>query len=306
VNGHFAGFKTHCETTQAGLEVVYFADIGGVEVCLNEFLEFGFTISYTGVAHCRHCSVYLRKTYAGGYCFDCFSTLARCDLCVVSPDRCHFHLGTCREPSWGEDFCMQPHVVYLANTSGPKVGITRAGREHKRWMDQGASSALRFAQTPTRRAAGMLEAYLKRYVSDRTDWRSLVTGSCKTIDLTELRRQLMSSTSESLERVRQGQVEALTQGFLPVQESNEIRLLKDAHSTLIRYPVKANSPAVRLKLSASNIEFRGNLTGIVGQYLLFPSGVFSLSELVSIGVNFTIGSPFEGGSLDDEQMSLFS
>ena len=34
---------------------------------------------------------------------------------------------------------MQPHLVYLANSSGPKVGITTADGALTRWLDQGAS-----------------------------------------------------------------------------------------------------------------------------------------------------------------------
>ena len=60
--------------------------------------------------------------------------LARCDLCILRPELCHYHKGTCREPSWGENNCLSPHIVYLANTSGVKVGITRETQIPTRWM----------------------------------------------------------------------------------------------------------------------------------------------------------------------------
>ena len=116
--------------------------------------------------------------------------LARCDLCFVSPERCHYHVGTCREPEWAEGVCWQPHTVYLALSSGPKVGITRAGREWRRWVDQGAVIARPLARVASRRLAGLLESFLKRWVADATDWRRLVRGERKLVSLEELSRQL--------------------------------------------------------------------------------------------------------------------
>lgn len=56
--------------------------------------------------------------------------------------RCHYDAGTCREPSWGEQFCMTDHIVYLSNSSGVKVGITRATQLPTRWIDQGARQGI--------------------------------------------------------------------------------------------------------------------------------------------------------------------
>ncbi len=119
-----------------------------------------------------HCGASTRKSYGDGYCYPCFKTLARCDLCVVSPDRCHYAAGTCREPAWGEAFCMQPHVVYLANSAGAKVGITKPENLPGRWLDQGATQAVVIMRTHSRHQAGCVEAALARHVSDRTDWRA--------------------------------------------------------------------------------------------------------------------------------------
>jgi hypothetical protein len=60
----------------------------------------------------------------------------------MSPEKCHFDAGTCREPEWGEANCMVDHFVYLANSSSVKVGITRGTQLPTRWLDQGASQAL--------------------------------------------------------------------------------------------------------------------------------------------------------------------
>ena len=129
----------------------------------------GWTLRWCGGARCRQCRVEI--TSQREYCYHCFTSLARCDLCVMSPDRCHHHEGTCREPEWGDAFCMRPHTVYLALSSVPKVGITRQGRERRRWADQGAYRALPLMQVPSRRLAGVLERACARWVTDRTDWR---------------------------------------------------------------------------------------------------------------------------------------
>ena len=68
----------------------------------------------------------------------------------MSPEKCHHDFGTCRDPQWGLDFCMTDHVVYLANSSGIKVGITRATQLPTRWLDQGASQALPIMRVATR------------------------------------------------------------------------------------------------------------------------------------------------------------
>ncbi len=113
---------------------------------MNTILNSGLEIIFNERVTCCACGADTRKSYADGFCYGCFRRLARCDLCVVEPVRCHFAQGTCREPEWGERFCMQPHLVYLANSSGAKVGITtcrpagaalaRSGRRPRGWWWQ--------------------------------------------------------------------------------------------------------------------------------------------------------------------------
>ena len=74
----------------------YWLRIGDQELLLSESLGQGIEISFLDNITCYHCDATTRRSYGGGYCYDCFTRLARCDLCVVSPDRCHFAAGTCR------------------------------------------------------------------------------------------------------------------------------------------------------------------------------------------------------------------
>ncbi|MGZ5056296.1 MAG: DUF2797 domain-containing protein, partial [Methylobacter sp.] len=110
-------------------------------VALNPLLGKSIKLVHTGKIFCVHCNRQTKKSFNQGYCYPCFVSLAQCDMCIMKPETCHYEGGTCREPSWGEEFCFQPHVVYLANSSSIKVGITRQTQIPTRWIDQGAVMA---------------------------------------------------------------------------------------------------------------------------------------------------------------------
>ena len=124
-------------TATLGDSVNYALPIGDTELPLNELLDQRLKLSFEGVINCVHCDRKTKKSFSQGYCFPCFRRLAACDSCIVSPEKCHFDAGTCREPDWAESHCFVDHVVYLANTSGVKVGITRSTQIPTRWIDQG-------------------------------------------------------------------------------------------------------------------------------------------------------------------------
>jgi len=275
----------------------YTLELDDCSVVLNDHLGAGISLTYLDQRLCSACGQRTRKLYNRSYCYDCFSSLARCDLCIVSPDRCHIHLGTCREPTWAEGFCMQPHTVYLSNTSGPKVGITRAGREHRRWVDQGASSARKIIHAPSRRAAGVVEAFFKRYVQDRTDWRRLVSGRGEPANLEEL--------AQFLQR-KMPALESIEQGFVPAQEMQALAWSQGEPTIDILYPVDKFSPAQRLKLSSEQPKICDNLRGIVGQYLLLSQGVINILDYQSAGLHVALGEPIVIAShADTDQLSLF-
>lgn len=297
LSGRLLGLRAEpVEIAPGRFRARYIAEMDSGVVVLDEHLDAGITLRLSGNARCRHCDAPMRRHFGAGYCYACFSTLARCDLCVMSPDRCHYHLGTCREPDWGDDFCMQPHWVYLALTSGPKVGITRHERLLERWMDQGATRGLKLAQAPTRRAAGVLEALLKRFVNDRTDWRRLVTGITTSVDLPRLASQLRRDADLSA---------GLRGSWLPADEARGVQWLPNADVVELEYPLRGHSPAVRLPLDAQNPAVRENLCGIMGQYLMLSRGVVNVADVLPLGVDLEIGPPHVLDPDDDEQMSLF-
>jgi hypothetical protein len=151
--------------------VQYRLELGEQSAGLNVLLEKSLSLRTTGRISCIHCARVTNKSFNQGYCYPCFQKLAQCDSCIMSPEKCHYDQGTCREPVWGDYFCMQDHIVYLANSSGLKVGITRASQLPTRWIDQGASQGLAVIRVRTRQQAGFCEAMFRQHVSDRTNWR---------------------------------------------------------------------------------------------------------------------------------------
>jgi hypothetical protein len=272
----------------AEYQMVLRAGDGGDEqkVDLNPFIGNGLKIEFGGLITCCHCAQETRKSYGEGYCYPCFRSLARCDLCVVSPARCHYQQGTCREPAWGEAFCMQPHVVYLANASGAKVGITRPGQERTRWLDQGAVQGLVVAVAASRHLAGVLEAALARHVGDRTDWRAMVRAAPAPIDLRQLRDRLRSAV-------------AVPEGVQWCE-----RQVHDLEYPVRRYP----HLLARLRLQRGH-PVAGRLIGIKAQYLLFEHGVFNVRQHRSYHVrvsSFATGETSGGRSVPArEQLDLF-
>ncbi|MCZ6711393.1 MAG: DUF2797 domain-containing protein [Gammaproteobacteria bacterium] len=252
---------------------------------LNPILGSALEIRFLGSISCQFCESPTLKSYGDGYCYSCFSRLARCDLCVLSPDRCHYHKGTCREPQWGDAFCMQPHIVYLANSSGPKVGITRAGYEVGRWLDQGARQALPIMAAATRRDAGIVEVALAEHLPDRTDWRRLVSREATQVDLIELREELKTK--------------------MPVVPAGVTWI--DERPLTFNYPViQYGHRLKRLRLDEEPV-ISGNLIGIKGQFLLFEHGVFNVRQHTSYHVRVTASGERAASSVGgSDQMELFS
>ncbi|MBX9914130.1 MAG: DUF2797 domain-containing protein [Pseudomonadaceae bacterium] len=246
--------------------VQYGLRLGELDVPLNPLIGQKLRLEYLGEIFCSHCARKTKKSFSQGYCYPCFTKLAQCDTCMMSPERCHYAAGTCREPSWGEQFCMTDHVVYLANSSGVKVGITRASQVPTRWIDQGATQALPIVRVATRQQSGFVEDLLRTQVADRTNWRAMLKGQAEAVDLRQVAEQIL---------------EVCAEGFSELQQRfglQAIQPLSDAQVLEIRYPVTAY-PA---KVTSLDLEktplIEGTLLGIKGQYLIFDAGVINLRK----------------------------
>lgn len=246
--------------------VQYAFRLDDVEVPVNPMLGQTVRLEYLGAIHCSHCGRKTKTSFSQGYCYPCMTKLAQCDVCIMSPERCHYDAGTCREPSWGEQFCMTDHVVYLANSSGIKVGITRATQLPTRWLDQGASQALPILRVATRQQSGLVEDLLRSQVADRTNWRALLKGDAEAVDLVAVREQIFASCAEGLK--------ALQERF----GLHAIQPLHDGQPLEIRYPVEAYpSKIVSFNLDKNPVA-EGTLLGIKGQYLIFDTGVINIRK----------------------------
>ncbi len=242
---------------------------------LNPLIGHSIKMNYVGEIHCSHCGRKTNKSFSQGYCYPCFKKLPQCDLCIMSPEKCHYHLGTCRDSSWGDDFCMQDHFVYLANSSALKVGITRGTQLPTRWCDQGATQGLPIFRVRNRLLSGLVETLFKQTLADKTNWRAMLKGDAEAIDLLALRDELYQQYADGIQQIE------LEHG------PGAISHLPEADVVEINYPV-TEFPT---KVSSLNFDktpvIEGKLMGIKGQYLLLDCGVINLRKFTSYHIEFT-------------------
>jgi len=239
---------------------------GDERVAVNPWLGKRINIDFNGTINCVHCSRLTKKSFNQGYCYPCFQRLAQCDSCIVKPEKCHFDAGTCREPEWGEEHCNIDHIVYLANTSGVKVGITRGTQVPTRWIDQGATQARPIARVSTRYQSGLLEVLLAQHVADKTAWQTMLKGNGADVDLEAHQQELAKLCAD---------------GIAGLQDSHGVQAIQwlDASNTVaIDYPV-LEWP---VKVSSHNLDktprIEGTLLGIKGQYLMLDTGVINIRK----------------------------
>ncbi|MDD5461674.1 MAG: DUF2797 domain-containing protein [Methylococcales bacterium] len=260
--------------TRLDKPIQYNLPIGDQSIALNPLIGKSVKLTYTGHIFCVHCNRSIKKAFNQGYCYPCFISLAQCDMCILKPETCHYAAGTCREPDWGQAFCFQPHMVYLANSSGIKVGITRQTQIPVRWMDQGAVQALPIFKVQSRYLAGLIEVVIAQHISDKTSWQQMLKNQVEPIDLAAKRDELMAlceaELAEMIQRFGRQAIELLS-GEQPV----------DIHFPVDNYPAKIKSFNFD-----KNPEVSGILHGIKGQYLLLDTGVINIRKFSGYEVRF--------------------
>lgn len=248
--------------------VHYHLPVGDKVLDLNAAIGKKLTLSFTGKITCKNCQKTTKKSYSQGFCYVCMTKLAQCDMCIMKPETCHYHLGTCREPSWGEQHCMAPHYVYLANTSGLKVGITRETQIPTRWIDQGAVQALPIFKVKSRIVSGLVEVALAEFLADKTNWRVMLRGKPELLDLPQIAQELLPQISDKLKDI------SLIYGEDAIEVLNE-------EMVNLAFPVNV----YLTKISSFNFdktpEVSGILQGIKGQYLIFDKGVINIRKFGS-------------------------
>ena len=246
--------------------VAYRLPLGDEEVPVNSLLGQVLRLEFQGAINCVHCDRKTNKSFSQGYCYPCFKRLARCDSCIVSPEKCHFAAGTCREPEWAQDNCMIDHFVYLANTSGIKVGITRGSQIPTRWMDQGATQARPIFRVDNRLQSGLVETLFSAHIADKTNWRAMLKGDAQPADFEPVRERLMHECAQQIQALRE------EHGLQAITE------LPDEDDVAISYPVLEHPQKVSSFNLDKNPLVEGTLTGIKGQYLIFDTGVINMRK----------------------------
>jgi hypothetical protein len=241
--------------------VLYYLKVGEEELPMNEKLGKTLRIEFAGEISCIACGRGIKKSFSQGYCYPCFRNLPETDGCIVRPETCHFAAGTCRDPAWGETHCMQPHTVYLANSSAIKVGITRGLDPVSRWIDQGASKGLAIRRAKDRLESGRIEVALKEFVADKTNWRAMLKGDPDPIDLALKRDELLALYAERYPQT-------------PLRGEP----LPEAESVQIQYPVSEYPEKVKSHNLDKEAVLEGTLMGIKGQYLILDTAVINMRK----------------------------
>lgn len=258
--------------------VSYALPVGDKIVPVNELLGKVLRLEFEGEIRCSHCQRLTKKSFNQGYCYPCFQKLARCDRCIMSPELCHFHQGTCREPDWGQKFCMQPHVVYLANSSGLKVGITRKTQVPTRWIDQGAVSALPIVSVSSRRLSGLVETLLKEWVADKTNWRKMLKHEVEEMDLIAERDRLMHTSRSALDELRSA------------HPNERIDWLVESSIQTFEYPSLAWPEKAKTYNLDKTPVIEDRLMAVKGQYLIFENACLNIRKYGAYHVTLSAGS----------------
>lgn len=236
--------------TENGSPIQYYLNQNENVIPVNQLLGKKIKISFNHY-QCLECGQD-KDIYAMGYCKSCYFTSPYAGQWIIKPELCTAHLGKAdRDLEIEAAVQLQPHIVYLANSGGVKVGVTRKNQIPTRWIDQGAEYAIQVAETENRYEAGLIEVALKQYLSDKTNYRKMLSSNAPYVDLADKKNEIRNFIPEELQHY-----------FL---EDDQIVHLE---YPIERYPVKINS--INLKKIPT---FEGVLIGIKGQYLMFDNNM---------------------------------
>jgi len=248
--------------------VTYNLPIGDDLVLMNDLIGKYLVFDWQNEIYCISCGRKTNKSFAQGHCYPCFINNPETSECILRPELCEAQNGIARDIKWAEKHCLRDHYVYLAISSGVKVGVTRSSQIPTRWVDQGAWKAIKLAKTPNRYLAGLIEVKLKEYVSDRTHWQKMLKNQLiEGVNLLDKKDEMINNLSEDLKKYKSSNDEIIEINY-PVNE----------------YPVKVKSVGFdKIK------EIAGRLWGIKGQYLIFDDGVvLNIRKHTGYLINFEI------------------
>ncbi|MEZ4778833.1 MAG: DUF2797 domain-containing protein [Flavobacteriaceae bacterium] len=261
----FEGVLTKMETENSS-PIQYYLLLQSNFIHVNQLLNKTVTLTFLKY-QCLQCGLD-KPIYRQGFCKSCFYEVPQAADWVMHPELSKAHLGIeDRDLEYEKKVQIQPHIVYLANSSSVKVGVTRKSQVPTRWIDQGAHEAIEIVEVPNRYLAGITEVALKEHVSDKTNWRSMLKNEIKEEDLVAWRTQLKSFIPKEV---------------IPYFIENNTETHLDF--PVLQYPEKPTS----LNLEKSR-KYSGILKGIKGQYLIFEDQtVFNIRGSEGLYVGITV------------------
>ncbi|MFT7441720.1 MAG: hypothetical protein ACI9Q3_000079 [Maribacter sp.] len=227
-------------------EIQYYLDMKSDFFNVNQLLNKEITIRFV-TYECLNCHLE-KKIYRQGFCKNCFFEIPNAADWIMRPELSTAHLDIeDRDLAYEKSVQLQPHIVYLANSSNVKVGVTRKQQIPTRWIDQGAHEAIEIVEVPNRYLAGITEVALKNYVGDKTNWRKMLKNDIEDENLLEWRDKLKEFIPDEAK-----------QYFIENNSETHINF------PVLKYPGKPKS--LNLIKTPS---YTGKLVGIKGQYLIF-------------------------------------
>ncbi len=252
--------------TEFGQPIQYFLVFENDFLNINQLLN--KTVKINFVKHqCLSCGLD-KPIYRQGFCKSCFYEVPQAADWIMRPELSTAHLNKeDRDLEYEKKVQLQPHIVYLANSSNVKVGVTRKNQVPTRWIDQGAHEAIEIVEVPNRYLAGVTEVALKEHVADKTNWRKMLKNEIEDENLIEWRDRLKL--------------------YIPNEAKDYfIENNKETHLDfpVIQYPEKPKS----LNIEKTQ-EYIGKLVGVKGQYLIFEDEtVFNVRANEGLVVSITL------------------
>ncbi len=252
--------------TEFSHPIQYFLIFENDFINMNQLLDKTISIQFVGY-QCLNCALD-KPIFRQGFCKSCFFDIPQAADWIMRPELSTAHLDQeDRDLDYEKRVQLQPHIVYLANSSNVKVGVTRKSQVPTRWIDQGAHEAIEIVEVPNRYLAGITEVALKAFVADKTNWRTMLKNEIVDENLVEWRDRLRASLPE----------EAAEYYIANNQETH-------IDFPVLKYPEKPKS----LNLIKTP-NYQGVLKGIKGQYLIFEDDtVFNIRSNEGLIVALTV------------------
>jgi hypothetical protein len=81
-----SGHVQAMDTSLIDGDAYYQLPIGEEKIDMNALLGQRIELKYNDAINCANCGRKTKKSWQGGYCYPCFISLARCDMCIMKTE----------------------------------------------------------------------------------------------------------------------------------------------------------------------------------------------------------------------------